>query len=97
MLNITFSGNTAHVHIDASVGGPMGLGGHAPPVMADFNVTLNANGNVRLTGARSPFPSFEAYSYGNSGRALNTTYTETPKSQVGPIYLIFGEDVRVPR
>lgn len=87
-------GNVALVHIDAGVGGPMGLGGHAPSVKADFTVTENSNGSVTMTGVHTQFPSFEAYSYGGGG--LNFQYTESPKNQFGPAALSNGENTSVP-
>jgi hypothetical protein len=85
------NGDTATVHIDMSVGGPLGLGVAAPAVRADFTVK-DLNGDITISGSHTQFPSFEACSYGQSGHALNMQYTETPENQLGPLLLTNGEN-----
>ena len=92
---VKVNGNTATVHIDVSVGAPGGLGSDAPPVKADFTITEEANGGVSMSGSHTQFPSFEAYSYGQSGQALNLQYTENPENPLGPLFLYKGEDTTV--
>jgi hypothetical protein len=88
------SGNTAFVHIVATMGGPAAgvaksLGAQ---ITADFALTVGRNGQVSGGGFHSQFPSWEAYSYRGGNTKTLFTYTEQPRTPFGFALLPLGEN-----
>jgi hypothetical protein len=65
--SVTWYGDTAHVHVDASCGNCTAVGDALDfRIRGDFDVTETPNG-ATIQGTRSAFPSMEMYTYGQNG------------------------------
>jgi hypothetical protein len=87
---ITWDGDTARISVQAACGAFFCNKGAT--VAADFTATLNKDGSVSIKGARTQFPSFEAYSYTDGGFSTIEQDREDPKNWFGPGALMNGED-----
>ena len=92
--SVTWTDDGAIIHLRGQVGGAASAWGHSPTwltpdIEGDFYVSKDGS---LIVGSHTQFPSFEAYFY-KGGRAYTMfTYSEDPRTPLGPFSLKAGED-----